>query len=170
MLNANKLGALGTLIGDRLETALEGLSPSAAAVLSTLHFRPGLTTTGLAAVVGVSQPTAVRLVDGLARQGFLVRGDPQGRVTPLTLTPAGRERVRLLQRRRLAALDDLLSPLAPEERRRFGGMLDRILAEATTSRAFARTTCRLCEHALCGPGVCPVGGRAAQLEREGDAQ
>lgn len=45
-------------------------------------------------------------------------------------------------------------------------MLDRILAGATTSRAFARTTCRLCEHDLCGPEVCPIGCRAAELEAE----
>jgi hypothetical protein len=44
-------------------------------------------------------------------------------------------------------------------------MLDRVLADATTSRAFARITCRLCEHDLCGPSVCPIGCRATELER-----
>ena len=41
-----------------------------------------------------------------------------------------------------------------------------ILAGATTSRAFARTTCRLCEHDLCGPQVCPIGCRAAEIEKQ----
>lgn len=168
MLSANKLGALGAMILERTEIALETLSPSAASVLSMLHFKPGLTTSALAEVVGVRQPTAVRLIDGLERQGLVVRGKPEGRVTPLSLTAAGHAHAVRLQRRRLAALEGLLSVLAPNERGQFEGMLDRILAGATTSRAFARTTCRLCEHELCGSGRCPIGGRAAEIEREGD--
>jgi DNA-binding MarR family transcriptional regulator len=166
MIDTNKLGALGTLVADQTETALEGLSPSAAALLSMLHFKPGLTATGLAAIVGVRQPTAVRLIDGLERQGLLVRGVPKGRVTPLALTEAGRERAMSMQERRLLALEGLLSPLAPEERRQFEILLDRILAGATTSCAFARITCRLCEHDLCGPDVCPIGGRASALDAQ----
>ena len=57
MLDANKLGALAAEIHGRTELALETLSPSAAAVLSMLHFKSALTTTQLADVVGVSQPT-----------------------------------------------------------------------------------------------------------------
>lgn len=170
MLDANKLGALGAMIVDRTALALEGLSASAAALLSMLHFKPGLTTTEVAEVVGVSQPAAVRLIDGLERQCLLARGKPEGRVTPLSLTEAGHTRVVLLQNRRLAALDGLLSALAPKERRQFEFMLDQILAGATTSRACARTTCRLCEHDLCGPDLCPIGGRAAEIEQQGDAR
>lgn len=167
MLDANKLGALGAMIRDRTDTALEGLSPSAAALLSMLHFKPGLTTTELSAVVGISQPTAVRLIDGLERQGLIARGTQQGRITPLSLTPAGHAQVERLQSLRLSALDGLLAVLAPDERLQFAALLDLILAGATTSRAFARTTCRLCEHDLCGPGLCPIGGRAAEIERKG---
>ncbi len=168
MLDANKLGALGAIIFDRTEIALEGLSPSAAALLSMLHFKSDLTTTELADVVGVSQPTAVRLVDGLERQGLLIRRKPEGRVTPLSLTEAGRAQATRMQERRLAALDGLLLALAPDERKRFEIALDRILAGATTSRANARTTCRLCEHDLCGPERCPIGGRAVEIERQGE--
>ena len=165
MLDANKVGALGVMISDRLDVALDGLSPSAAALLSMLHFKPGLTTTGLARITGVSQPTAVRLIDGLERQGFVARGKPDGRVTPLSLTTAGRTRALHLQKRRLEALDGLLAPLAAEERWLFESILDRVLAGATTSRSFARTTCRLCEHDLCRNGLCPIGNRATELER-----
>ncbi len=153
------------MIFDRLDVALDGLSPSAAALLSMLHFKPGLTTTGLARITGVSQPTAVRLIDGLERQGFVTRGKPDGRVTPLLLTTAGRARAIHLQKRRLEALDGLLAPLAPEERYQFERILDQVLAGATTSRSFARTTCRLCKHDLCRPGLCPIGNRAVELEQ-----
>jgi DNA-binding MarR family transcriptional regulator len=166
MLDANKLGALGTMIADRTRIALGSLSPSAAAMLSLLHFKPGLTVTRLAEIAGVSQPTAVRLVDGLEREALLTRGKPQGRVTPLLLTDAGRRRAVFLQDRRLAALDGLLSPLAPKDRQRFALMLDTILAGATASRAFAHTACRLCEHDLCEPAICPVGKRASEIEQQ----
>ncbi|MEZ5840010.1 MAG: MarR family transcriptional regulator [Hyphomicrobiales bacterium] len=165
MLDANKLGALGTLISDRIEDALEGLSPSAAALLSMLHFKPGLTATELAAIAAVAQPTVTRLVDGLVRQGLVAREAAPGRSTPLRVTEEGDRRAVRLQERRLSALAGLLGVLAPEERAAFAGLVDRVLVGATTSRAFARTTCRLCEHDLCGPEVCPVGCRAGEIER-----
>jgi DNA-binding MarR family transcriptional regulator len=164
LFDANKFGALGTLIRDRIEEALGNFSPSAAAVLSMLHFEPGLTTSELATVVGVSQPTAVRLIDGLERQALIERGAHEGRVTPLRLTKAGHLAAKALQARRLAALDGLLGALRPDERRLFASLLDVVLASATTSRAFARTTCRLCEHDLCGADICPIGCRATEIE------
>jgi DNA-binding MarR family transcriptional regulator len=163
---ANKLGALGILLRDRIEGALDDLSPSAAAVLSMLHFKPGLTTSELASVVGVSQPTAVRLIDGLERQKLIQRGVPKGRVTPLELTEDGHCKVKALQVRRLAVLDELFSAFQPKERQLFETLLDIVLTGATSSRAFARTTCRLCEHDLCGPEICPIGCRAREIELE----
>ncbi|GAB2187848.1 MarR family winged helix-turn-helix transcriptional regulator [Roseibium sp. LAB1] len=168
LLDANKLGALGTLIRDRTDAALGPLSPSAAAVLSMLHFKPGLTTSEIAVVVGVSQPTAVRLIDGLERQALILRGEPVGRVTPLRLTKAGHEAAEALQARRLVAMDGLLGALPEADRQHFVSLLDRILQEATTSRSFARTTCRLCEHDLCSADICPIGCKASEIETAED--
>ncbi|UHD45778.1 MarR family transcriptional regulator [Aureimonas altamirensis] len=164
-LASNKLGALGSLIDERTERSLNGLSASAAAVLSTLYFWPRLTTTDLSKVVAVSQPTAVRLIDGLQNRGFVDRGQQAGRITPLSLTDAGRAEVVRLQRDRISAIGSLLSVLEPEELGQFEMMLDRVLAGATTSRGHARTTCRLCEHELCGSGTCPIGNKATEIER-----
>lgn len=166
MIGSNTLGALGTLITDRIESVLDGLSPSAAAALSMLHFKPELTATRLAAICGISQPTAVRVLDGLARQGLVTRGAPQGRETPLILTPAGTARAEQLQAARMAALEDLLGVFSPEERSQFGDLLERLVAGATTSRTFARTTCRLCAHDVCKPGLCPIGNRASEIEAQ----
>lgn len=168
LFDANKLGALGTLIRDRTDAALGPLSPSAAAVLSMLHFKPGLTTSEIAVVVGVSQPTAVRLIDGLERQALILRGEPVGRVTPLRLTKAGHEAAEALQARRLVAMDGLLGALPEADRQHFVSLLDRILQEATTSRSFARTTCRLCEHNLCSADICPIGCKASEIETAED--
>lgn len=165
VLAANKLGALGVMLFDQMDEVLDGLSPSAAAVLSMLHFKPELTTTSLAAICGVRQPTTVRLVDGLVRLGMVERRKAEGRATPLVVTELGHETARALQRARLAVLQDLLAPLDREEQVLFEAFVDRILAGATTSRASARTTCRLCEHDVCAPGLCPIGNRADELER-----
>lgn len=164
MLDANWLGALGVMIADRMQAALGDLSPSAAALLSNLHFKPGLSATQLAAICGVRQPTAVRLIDGLVRQGLLARGKPMGRTTPLELTVRGWLRATELQAARLAAMEMLLAPLSPGMREQMASLVEAVLAAATTSRAAARTTCRLCEHDLCAPGICPVGNRASQIE------
>ena len=88
-----------------------------------------------------------------------------GRTTPLLLTEAGQAEAARLQAARLAAMERLLAPLPEPERRAFEQVLDRLLAEATTSRRFARTTCRLCDHDTCDGPRCPIGTRAGGIER-----
>jgi DNA-binding MarR family transcriptional regulator len=166
MLIANKLGALGVLLSDALEKTNDDLSPSAAALLLTLFYGPDVTSTAAAKVAGVRQPTAVRIVDGLARRGLIQRNERAGRITRLTVTLEGRKRARSLQMTRLGAMADILHALSKRERATFGQVLDKLLRAATHSRAFARTTCRLCDHKLCTGALCPIGTRATELERE----
>jgi DNA-binding MarR family transcriptional regulator len=167
MIDANKLGALGMLIGDATSGALGDTSESAAALLLTLRDRQGITITELARVAGIAQPTAVRVLDGIARRGWIERQERDGRTTPLRLTPSGRQQAKALQAARLAALERLLAPLPAAERRGFLRGLDRVLAAATVSRGFARTTCRLCDHETCAGALCPIGTRATELEQGG---
>ncbi len=163
---ANKLGALGLLITDAIDEALAGISPSAAALLLTLHYRPGITVTQLADVAGIAQPTAVRVLDGLARRGWLERQPRAGRMTPLVLTEEGTTQAQLVQAARLSAMERLLAPLPGHDREAFERGLDSILAGATMSRAFARTTCRLCDHPACKEPDCPIGARATEIESQ----
>ena len=165
MLTANKLGALGVLIGDLTRDTVGELSPTAAAILLTLHHHGDATATTLAAIAGISQPTAVRVCGGLIERGLVVHGERAGKTVPLHLTEAGDQRALALQSARLAALDRLLAPLKDAERDQLARLLDGMLAGATASRRFARTTCRLCDHALCDGPACPVGTRAAAIER-----
>src|SRR5579859_6093093 len=97
MLLANKLGALGALLFDQMEGALGDLSPSAAALLLAMRYRAATTATELAAVAGVTQPTAVRVLDGLVRRGLIERRPRIGRIAPLRLTRAGQKRSHSLQ-------------------------------------------------------------------------
>jgi DNA-binding MarR family transcriptional regulator len=165
MLCENKLGALGLLLTDSLENISDGLSLSATALLLSLFYHPEATATELAKIVGVSQPTAVRVLDGLVARGLIKRKDRAGRITLLGITAAGRKRAQALQVRRLRATKILLSALTAAERKNFERTLDKLLASATSSRAFARTTCRLCDHALCDGPLCPIGTRATEIER-----
>lgn len=165
MLKGNKLGALGVLLSDALERATSDLSSSAAALLLTLFYTHNATATELAKVGDVSQPTAVRVLDGLVRRGLVQRKGRSGRVTHLGLTPAGRKRAHSLQVARLIAMDEVLSVLPRHEQAAFERTLDKLLRAATSSRAFARKTCRLCDHALCDGPHCPIGTRATELER-----
>lgn len=165
MLCENKLGALGLLLADSLENISDDLSMSAAALLLSLFYNPDATATELAKIVGVSQPTAVRVLDGLVARGLIKRKDRAGRITLLGVTSAGRKRAQALQVRRLRAAKVLLNALTAAKRKNFERTLDKLLASATSSRAFARTTCRLCDHALCDGPLCPIGIRATEIER-----
>jgi DNA-binding MarR family transcriptional regulator len=165
MIVANKLGAFGLLLTDAMGEALGDLSASAAALLLTLRYHGDMTTTALAAIAGISQPTAVRVADGLVRRGLIQRQDRAGRTAPLRLTRTGARRAEALQRARLKTMERLLAGLSATERTGFERTLDKLLAAATVSRAFARTTCRLCDHGSCDGRLCPIGSRASELER-----
>src|SRR5580693_9506606 len=128
MLCENKLGVLGLLLSDALEETQFALSRSAAALLLTLFYGQHKTATDLAKVLGVSQPTVTRVLDGLVRQGFVERKGRAGRISLLRLTPAGLRKARLLQDARLNAMKNLLGVLSRRERVAFEHTLDKMLA------------------------------------------
>jgi DNA-binding MarR family transcriptional regulator len=164
VLSVNKVGALGLVLTDAMAQAITPHSISAAAVLLTLRDRGSMTPTQLADVAGITQPTATRVASRLVRLGFVQRSVRDGRAAPLRLTPAGRRQAQGLQRSRLAALERLINVLPETERRAFERAVDTLLDHVTVSRAFARTTCRLCDHSVCTGHRCPVGVKAKTLE------
>ncbi|HXP77889.1 MAG TPA: MarR family transcriptional regulator [Stellaceae bacterium] len=168
MLLASKLGALSVLLSDIGERAADGFSQSAAGLLLTLRFRSLLTATELADIVGIAQPTAVRVLDGLVRRGLVVRQKRAGRAAPVRLTSLGRRRAERLLSARLEAIGYVVATLSRNEHAELERIIDKLLAAAATSRSFARTTCRLCDHAACDGPRCPIGTRATELEREAE--
>jgi len=170
MLIASKLGALAVLVGDLSRTAAGELSASATAMLFTLHYHGEATASDLATVAGITQPTAVRVVGGLVERGLVERAGRLGRSAPLRLTASGIRAAGALQAARLAALHRLLDPLGGDDRAVLERLLDRMLAGATTSRRFARTVCRQCDHTLCDGPACPVGSRATAIESPGNGE
>jgi len=147
---ANQLGALALILNDRVETAMGGRSATAAAILASLRHQGPMTGTSLARIVGVAQPTCVRVVDGLAAEGLIARAPKSGRDVRLDLTPQGAAEAVRLGQARLA----------------LGMMAAQLMAAATDSRQTANRHCRLCEHSLCRGEACPIGVRADELEPE----
>jgi DNA-binding MarR family transcriptional regulator len=165
MLLANKLGVAVTALMEEAEAACAPLAPSVAAALLWLRYQAPCTATELAPVLGLTQPTAARIVDGLQRDGRAARvPGAHGRAAPLRLTPKGRKLADDLQRRRMAAYRRALAPLAEAERETLDRLLDRLLKPMVTGRRYARHVCRFCDHALCDGPLCPVGCAATALE------
>lgn len=168
-IEANRVVTLASLVQDRMTGAFEDVSASGAALLLTLLNRGELTVTALADILGVAQPTATRLIDGQQRLGLVRRAGKAGREVRVALTAKGRRRADGLQRARADAAAALLAPLTSAERRALGGLVHKLLYHATESRAFARHTCRYCDHDVCRGRHCPINRRATELEQVGGA-
>jgi DNA-binding MarR family transcriptional regulator len=164
MLWENWTLAFATLVNDAVRQAAPGLSDSATAMLLTVHHWQPVTLSEAAGILAISQPTATRIADGLQKAGFLKRGSKTGRAVPLTLTRAGEQTAIAVAEERADAAHRLLSVLGLPEQANFAACVRRMLEAATTSRRFARTTCRFCDHGLCRGEDCPVGARAMALE------
>jgi MarR family transcriptional regulator, negative regulator of the multidrug operon emrRAB len=168
---ANLLGALALEAGRLMEAVREpvGESGAAASALVTIGAYPGRTIEQLRAPLGLSQPGAVRLVERLARAGWVERTGSRGRRGfELWLTDAGQSVVDELLARRRAALAELLDPLSDTERRQLEPILEKLLAARTNDRADLERLCRLCERRVCAR--CPVAGRRPPLAAESSYQ
>jgi DNA-binding MarR family transcriptional regulator len=169
----NVLGALSLVLADRTTHAVAAAadqSQTAAAALSALaQFLDGCTVDRLRGVLGMTSSGTVRLVDRLEQAGLVTRRmGRDGRSTHVALTAAGRRTGQAVAAARRTFLHDVLAPLTPEERRRFGQLAGKILAGMVRPPGATRWTCRLCDTTACGrpEGECPVANAGlAQLGR-----
>jgi MarR family transcriptional repressor of emrRAB len=163
---ANLLGALALEAVGAQHRAIHGVlgqGGAAAAALVTAAKYPGRTVEELREPLGISQPGAARLVERLARAGWLERGGPGGRRgLELRLTPQGEQAFDRLLLARRAALEALLDPLSSEERDTLAGLLERVLSAHTQDHADTERLCRECERRVCMR--CPVA-RGAKEKR-----
>ena len=110
------------------------LSPSLAAALATVEARSPLSPSELASIEGVKRPTATRIVAKLAASGLVQRaGDPaDGRVSLVSITPAGSALLHKMRRRKNAYLARRLRDLPPEDvaaLERAAEVLERLLED-----------------------------------------
>jgi DNA-binding MarR family transcriptional regulator len=93
------------------------LSPTLIAALATIDRAGPLTPSELAEAERVKRPTATRIAAALERDGLIERAaDPSdGRASLLSASPAGRELLRRVRRRKNAYLSSRLHQLDAEE-------------------------------------------------------
>jgi DNA-binding MarR family transcriptional regulator len=94
-----------------------GLSAPRLSALSVVIYRGPISLTELAKAEGVTAPTMTRLVQALVRAGLVEKSvaEIDYRVVLLRATEAGRRTLDRARARRLAALEELLQRLGPEE-------------------------------------------------------
>jgi DNA-binding MarR family transcriptional regulator len=167
---ANLLGAL-SLEAARVQkdaaTAAVGEAGAAAEALDTIAAYPDRTIEQLRAGLGLSQPGAARLVERLAKAGWVERAGPGGRRGfELRITAEGERVLDELFAARRAALAPMLAVLTDAEREQLAGLLEKVLASRICNRTDLERVCRLCERRTCR--TCPVA-RALDLVREAGA-
>jgi MarR family transcriptional repressor of emrRAB len=156
VFGAAALAAAGAMTSAAAAVTEGGLS--AAAALVTLASEPGIGVTELGRRIGLSQPGATRLLEGLAERGLVAsEPEPGGRTVALRLTAAGSEKARLILAERERALAALLEPLDDRARRELDAALSLVLGRLTDQGASAHRTCRLCDERACeATAPCPV--------------
>ncbi|MEM7777500.1 MAG: MarR family transcriptional regulator [Pseudomonadota bacterium] len=170
MIIETRTAAFVTMVQDRMELAAGDLSPRAVSVLTTLLQRGPVSVSWLSEIVGVSQPTATRLIEGLEKRELVARSPKVRRMVQVRLTRKGRSRAQKLDKHRRDVTADFLAPLTAEQRAQFGELLDCVLYAGTQNRRHARITCRYCNHGSCCQADCPIDRRAGEVEaRERDA-
>jgi DNA-binding MarR family transcriptional regulator len=150
---AQLLGVLSLAATDRFRSAVEasvGRAGAHAGALVHLDAYPGESIRGLAAVLGVSHPAAVKIVDRLAADGLLERrAGADHRTVALHLTAKGRRTAASVLARRAGELTDLLAALEPAEREALEPLLEKLVAGLAHDRPGAVAVCRLCDRAVC---------------------
>ncbi|MFN8160516.1 MAG: MarR family transcriptional regulator [Solirubrobacterales bacterium] len=115
----------------RQEAAGE-LSPTGASALASVERHGPLTPSELARIERVKRPTATRTLSALAADGLISRTpDPSdGRSALVSVTPAGRDRLRRLRGRKNAYLARRMRAMPPQDVRaleRAAEVLERML-------------------------------------------
>jgi MarR family transcriptional repressor of emrRAB len=163
---ANLLGALSleaARVQKEAALAAVGEAGAAAEALDTIAAYPGRTIEQLRAGLGLSQPGAARLVDRLAKAGWVDRGGPGGRRGfELRVTAEGERVLDELFAARRAALLELLAPLSAAEAGQLTTLLEKLVAAPIGSRTDLERLCRMCERRTCRR--CPVARALNRVE------
>lgn len=154
----NLLGTVGLAVASRIEAAARAILSHAGetpAALVVIGYGLGPSNEALRAILGLSHPGAVRLVDRLVADGLVERRPGADRRSiALFLTDAGHRLRDDLLKGRLAAIRPLLAALTHEEQDLLGILLAKLLAGMPASDAERCHLCRLCDDRACTN--CPI--------------
>lgn len=167
---ANLLGATALNVADLALDEIRQVtdaSDSASSALVTLAHSPDLAVTQLGQRIGLSQPAAARMVDGLVGRGLVARRPASGRAVAVRLTPSGRQVATRLLEARGGVLGALVDELDPDEQALLAGLLEKVLHAVhgrveqdgqTPQDLLGVLLCRLCDRTACREdgAPCPV--------------
>lgn len=164
------LTALAVTLEDRIDAVLgavvkswneRDLSQSAFAALTVLRNQGPQSASALARVLGLKQPSVVRLLNNLVDQGLVARGSLIGSQVPFHATTRGEAMQAYLIQRRLEAVHQLCQSLSPAEGEELGRLLRKVLGAAVNPTELPARICRFCDYNTCNHSAagCPVRGR-----------
>ncbi len=155
---ANLLGVVALAVADRIEKAARyimshaGETPAAVVVIG---YGLGPSNEQLRAILNLSHPGAVRLVDRLVTDGLVERREGRDKRTiALYLTRRGHALREKLLKERLAAIRPLLEPLTDAEQENLAALLSKLLSSMETTDLERCNLCRLCDGRVCVE--CPI--------------
>lgn len=153
---ANMLGGLAVAVVDQLRAS------SRDAALLAVDSHPERTLMHLSTALGRSHSATVRLVDGLTREGLVLRRPGSDtRTVVLTLTESGAATAQRLRNGRARILNELTGSMSPEDAAALEPLLEKLLAATARDAAARWRICRLCEEPSCEDGrPCPVDAAA----------
>lgn len=155
---ANLLGVVGLAVASRIEaTAREVLKHSGEtpAAIVVIGYGLGPSNDELRAILKLSHPGAVRLIDKLVADGLVERRRGQDkRKVALYLTDAGHAVREELLKSRLTAIRPFVEVLSPEDQQTLDAMLHRMLTAMEPCDSERRSLCRLCDDSVCT--TCPI--------------
>ena len=105
-----------------------GLSLARFKVLSRLKDGGTMNQATLAGLLGVAPRSVTDTVDGLERDGFVIRADDANdrRARIVEMTPSGRDALACVQAVRLKAMDDIFGTLSAQQRATLASLLTTI--------------------------------------------
>lgn len=160
----NLIGAMSVITADRVGDNVSEAYPRGGetpAALASIGASPGLTVSQLQAVLRLSQPGTVRLVDRLVADGLAEkRSGADARQSLIHLTPKGRRLRRKILDARHDAIAGMTAPLSAEERHTLLALLNRMLTPYPSCEMDKYQACRLCDQSVCNP--CPLPGEGVR--------
>jgi DNA-binding MarR family transcriptional regulator len=164
---ANLLGALACEIAERLDARLKNhpsQTDSSAAALNIIGFYEGCSNLALSRALKLSHTATVRLVDKLEVAGLVKsKTGEDRRFVALSLTDAGRTRVKTMLKDRCVSLGHLVDKLSAKQQAQLEDIAETLLRALTTSTGEADHICRLCDEIVCPLDTCPVHQEALTL-------
>lgn len=157
----NLVGAFSLALSSGIEQQIAGLglrSQSAASALVTIRNHPNDTIEVLRGVLKLTHSGAGRLVNGLEKDGLVVRrpNPEDSRAVTIRLTAKGKRQSERVLSARSELIGTVMQALDDEQKAALTPIMESALGSLAADIPGARRICRLCDECVCRPLGCPV--------------